>query len=95
MQVVTYDTIRKFVEKEVGMPLNVDIFWGTTTQFVYPPKMERVYFRLFKNLALKSYKGKYHKKDNGHTLTPDMVPKIVHHFQKMGTFPLGAVKVIP
>lgn len=95
MHVITYDTLRKFAERQVGRPLNVDMFWGKQEQFVYPPKMERVYFRLFDNLARKSHKGKYHKKDNGHTLTPDMVPKIIHHFQKMKVFPLGAVKVIP
>lgn len=95
MHVVTYDTLKQFAEKYTETTLNVDMFWGQTTQVIYPPKIERVYFRLFKNLKRKSFKGKYHKKDNGHTLTPNMVPNIVHHFQKMKIFPLGAVKVIP
>ena len=95
MQIITFKDLKKFAERETGIPLNTDIFWGLHEMFVYPPKMERVHFRLFTNLKRKSYKGKYHKKDNGHTLTVDMVRPIVHHFQRTGVFPLGAVKVIP
>lgn len=95
MQIITFQDLKLFAEREVGHPLNTDMFWGTHEIFVYPPKMEKTYFRLFTNLKRKSYKGKYHKKDNGHCLTVDMVQKLVHHFQKVKVFPLGAVKVIP
>lgn len=95
MQIITFSDLKKFAEREAGIHLNTDIFWGTHEIFVYPPKREEVHFRLFTNLKRNSFKGKYHKKDNGHTLKVDMVPKLVHHFQKVKIFPLGAVKVIP
>jgi hypothetical protein len=95
MNVISYPTLRKFIEDKAGMPLNVDLFWGQKEKVVYPPKRERVYFRLFKNLQRTSHKGRYHKKDNGHTIMTGDVEKYVHHFQKVGVFPLGAIKVIP
>lgn len=95
MQIITFTDLRLFAEREAGIPLNVDMFWGTKEVVVYPPKMERVHFRLFRNLRRTSFKGKYHKKDNGHTLTLDMVRPLIHHFQKTKVFPLGAVTVIP
>ena len=95
MQIITYCDLKKFAEREVGIPLNNDMFWGTEPITVYPPTRERVYFRLFTNLKRKSFKGKYHKKDNGNCLTMDMVKPLVHHFQKVKVFPLGAVRVIP
>ncbi len=95
MEVITFGDLRKFAEQEAGIPLNVDMFWGSHEIFVYPPKQEYMDFRLFINLRRTSYKGKYHKKDNGHTLHNGMVKRLVHHFQKAKVFPLGAVKVIP
>ncbi len=95
MQIITYHDLQLFAEQEAGIKLNVDMFWGTQTITVYPPDMEQVHFRLFRNLRRTSHKGKYHKKDNGHTLTLDMVRPLIHHFQKLKVFPLGAVKVIP
>ena len=95
MQIITYKDLKLFAEQECGISLNTDMFWGTSEIFVYPPSRERVYFRLFTNLKRTSKKGKYHKKDNGHCLTVDMVRPLVHHFQKTKVFPLGAVKVIP
>ncbi len=95
MQIITFHDLKLFAEREAGIPLNVDMFWGTKEIKVYPPDMEYVDFRLFRNLRRTSFKGKYHKKDNGHTLHNDMVRRLVHHFQKLKVFPLGAVKVIP
>ena len=95
MHCITYDTLRKFAERECGIPLNVDLLWGLDEKVVYPAKTERVYFRLFTNLKRTSHKGKYHKKDNGHTLTMDMVKPLIHHFQRTKVFPLGAVTVKP
>lgn len=95
MHIIKYETLKKFAERECGIPLNVELMWGMAEKIVYPAATERVYFRLFTNLRRTSHKGKYHKKDNGHTLTMEMVRPLIHHFQKVKIFPLGAVKIVP
>lgn len=95
MNIVTFDTLKKFIERETRVPLNTDMFWGSHPIFVYPQKMERAHFHLLTNLARTSRRTKPHKKDNGNTLKMDMVPRLVWHLQTVKKFPLGVIKVIP
>ena len=95
MKTITYQQVQTLVEAKIGMPVNVDMFWGSHEVMVYPPKMEVVYFRLFRNLARASTKKKPHKRDNGHTLTMNDVHKIIWHFCKTKVLPLGSYKVVP
>jgi hypothetical protein len=95
MNIITFETLKKFIDREARVTCNVDLFWGLQEVIVYPTKFERVSFRLFRNLRRNSTKFKPHKRDNGHTVYMSDVPKIVRHFQKLKIFPLGAIKVIP
>ncbi len=95
MNVITYNTLKRFIEREAGQLLNTDLFWGKQEIKVFPPKKERLYFNLFRNLRRTSFKGKYHKKDNGHTIISSDIPKYIYHFQKTKVFPYGAITVIP
>jgi hypothetical protein len=93
--IITFSTLKQFVEQTVGNPLNTDMFWGTHEIVVYPLENRKAFFRVFDNLGRTSTRKKPHKKDNGHTLKMDMVHKIVHHYQTIKTFPQGKIRVIP
>ena len=93
--IITFSTLKQFVEQTVGNPLNTDMFWGTHEIVVYPLENRKAFFRVFDNLGRTSTRKKPHKKDNGHTLKMDMVHKIVHHYQTMQKFPQGKIRVIP
>lgn len=95
VDIITFSTLKKFVEQKVDRPLNTDIFWGTHEVVVWPQKMERIHINLLNNLERVSSRKKPHKKDNGNTLKMDMVTKLVHHFQTLKVFPQGKIRVIP
>lgn len=97
MHVITFSDLKKFAEVETNMPLNTDETWGEKEMTIYPPKRERVYFRLFTNLKRPERRPNGAKDANfcNHELTNEMVYKLVHHFQKTKVFPLGRIKVIP
>lgn len=95
MHTISFADLKLFAEKAAKTSLNVDLFWGSQAITVYPQENRKAYFKLFKNLARVSHKRKPHKKDNGHTLMTSDIPKIVHHFQTVGTFPPSTIKVIP
>jgi hypothetical protein len=94
-EIITYSTLKKFVEKTVGKPLNTDIFWGSHEIVVYPQSIRRVHFKLLNNLGRTSTRRKPHKKDNGNMLKMDMVRKLVLHFQETKVFPTKKTRVIP
>lgn len=94
MNTITYSTLKKFIDREVGYSTNTDLFWGIGEVKVYPPKRENLHFNLFKNLKRTSTKQKPHKRDKGHTIITSDVPKFVQHFQKLGIFPKGLITVI-
>jgi hypothetical protein len=93
--IITYSTLKQFVEKTVGRPLNTDMFWGTHEVVVYPLENRKAFFRVFHNLGRVSTRRKPHKKDNGNMLRMDMVHNIVHHYQTTQIFPQGKIRVIP
>ena len=95
MQIITYKDLELFTQREVGCALDVSPDWGLKEVEIYPPKRERVYFRLIKDLGRNKHKSGQSKKEPLHMLYPEMVYKLIHHFQKRKVFPLGRVKVIP
>jgi len=95
MITLTYAKVKELVDNYTGIITNTDLFWGMYPITIYPPKMEKTYFRLFENIARKSTRVKPHKKDRGHLLISSDLTKIIHHFQKMKVIPLGKVEIVP
>jgi hypothetical protein len=91
---ITFDELRRMVERDVGHGVNVCLLWGNTPISTKSGYYEKANYRKLRWIGKKSTKLRPSSRDNGHFMTVNDIPKLIQHYVKSKELAHGEYEVI-